>query len=106
LVSETLASRGYKVMEAENGEDALKLATSAGTIHLMITDVVMPGISGRDLARELVKMRPQMKVLFLSGYSEDAVLHQGVLEPDTAFLQKPFTLQHLAKKVREILAGT
>ena len=104
LVSETLASRGYKVLEAENGEDALKLAATAGTIHLMITDVVMPGISGRELARELIKMRPQIRVLFLSGYSEDAVLHQGVLEPDTAFLQKPFTLQHLAKKVREILA--
>jgi two-component system cell cycle sensor histidine kinase/response regulator CckA len=104
LVSETLASRGYKVLEAENGEDALKLAGTAGTIHLVITDVVMPGLSGRELARELVKMRPQTKVLFLSGYSEDAVLHQGVLEPDTAFLQKPFTLQNLAKKVREVLA--
>lgn len=105
LVSETLASRGYRVLEAENGEDALKLAATTGTIHLMITDVVMPGISGRELARELVKVRPETKVLFLSGYTEDAVLHQGVLEPDTAFLQKPFTLQHLARKVREVLAG-
>ena len=69
----------------------------------MITDVVMPGMSGRELARELLKVRPQSKVLFLSGYSEDAVLNQGVLEPETAFLQKPFTLQHLARKVREII---
>jgi two-component system cell cycle sensor histidine kinase/response regulator CckA len=71
----------------------------------MITDVVMPGISGRDLAREVLKSRPQTKVLFLSGYSEDAVLHQGVLEPETAFLQKPFTLQYLARKVRELLGA-
>ena len=104
LVAETLSTRGYKVLEAENGDDALKLAAATSdTIHLMITDVVMPGISGRELARELIKTRPQTKVLFLSGYSEDAVVHQGVLEPDTAFLQKPFTLQHLARKVREIL---
>jgi two-component system, cell cycle sensor histidine kinase and response regulator CckA len=106
LVAETLASRGYKVMEAENGEEALKLAgSSRETIHLMITDVVMPGISGRDLAREVLKSRPETKVLFLSGYSEDAVLHQGVLEPETAFLQKPFTLQYLARKVRELLGA-
>jgi PAS domain S-box-containing protein len=106
LVAETLASRGYKVMEAENGEEALKLAgSSRETIHLMITDVVMPGMSGRDLAREVLKSRPQTKVLFLSGYSEDAVLHQGVLEPETAFLQKPFTLQYLARKVRELLGA-
>jgi CheY-like chemotaxis protein len=104
LVAETLASRGYKVIQAENGEEALKLvASSPQTIHLMITDVVMPGMSGRELARELLKVRPQSKVLFLSGYSEDAVLNQGVLEPETAFLQKPFTLQHLARKVREII---
>jgi two-component system cell cycle sensor histidine kinase/response regulator CckA len=106
LVAETLSSRGYQVLEAENGEEALKLAAdSSRTIDLMITDVVMPGISGRELARELVKTRPQTKVLFLSGYTEDAVVHQGVLEPDTAFLQKPFTLQNLAKKVREVLTG-
>jgi two-component system, cell cycle sensor histidine kinase and response regulator CckA len=104
LVAETLASRGYKVIQAENGEEALKLvASSPETIHLMITDVVMPGMSGRELARELLKLRPQSKVMFLSGYSEDAVLNQGVLEPETAFLQKPFTLQHLARKVREII---
>ena len=106
LVSETLSSRGYQVLEAENGEKALKLAADcARTIDLMITDVVMPGISGRELARELIKARPQTKVLFLSGYTEDAVINQGVLEPDTAFLQKQFTLQNLARKVREVLTG-
>jgi two-component system cell cycle sensor histidine kinase/response regulator CckA len=105
LVAETLTSRGYKVLQAQNGEQALKLAASVGDIHLMITDVVMPGMSGRELARELATTRPQTRVLFLSGYTEDAVLHQGVLEPDTAFLQKPFTLQHLAKKVREVLTA-
>ena len=107
LVKETLESRGYKVMEAENGEAALKIALDCQhPIHLMITDVVMPGISGRELAQQLAKTHPSTKVLFLSGYSEDAVAHQGGLEQG-AFLQKPFTLQSLSRKVREVLrAGT
>jgi two-component system, cell cycle sensor histidine kinase and response regulator CckA len=104
LVKETLESRGYKVIEAENGEAALEIASNCKEpIQLMITDVVMPGISGRELAQQLAKSHPSTKVLFLSGYSEDAVANQGALEPEGAFLQKPFTLQSLARKVREVL---
>jgi two-component system, cell cycle sensor histidine kinase and response regulator CckA len=104
LVRETLESKGYKVLEAENGELGLRLAEGHnGTIHMVITDVVMPGISGRDLAKRLIEARPKIKVLYLSGYTEDAIVHPGVLETGTAFLQKPFTLQTLSRKVREVL---
>ena len=106
LVRETLESKGYTVMEAENGEVGLKIADAHnGPIHMMITDVVMPGMSGRELAKRLMQVRPETKVLYLSGYTEDAIVHQGVLETGTAFLQKPFTLQTLSRKVREVLRG-
>ena len=106
LVRETLAAKGYRVMEADNGEAGLRLAEGhAGTIHLLITDVVMPGMSGRELAQRVTATRPETKVLFLSGYTEDAIIHEGVLEPGTAFLQKPFTLLVLSRKVREVLRG-
>jgi CheY-like chemotaxis protein len=104
LVRETLRMRGYKVLEAENGEAGLRVAESRKErIDILITDVMMPGMGGRELARELSAQRPEMKVLFLSGYTEEAVLNQGPLGLSTAFLQKPFTLQNLAKKVRDVL---
>jgi two-component system, cell cycle sensor histidine kinase and response regulator CckA len=104
LVRLTLVSRGYKVLEAENGERGLRVAEGFKEhIDILITDVVMPGIGGRELAKKLVVLRPGISVLYLSGYTEDAVITQGVLGPRTAFLQKPFTLQNLAKKVREVL---
>jgi two-component system cell cycle sensor histidine kinase/response regulator CckA len=70
---------------------------------MLITDVVMPGMSGRELSARLGVSCPQTKVLYLSGYTEDAIVHEGVVDPDTAFLQKPFTLQMLSRKVREVL---
>jgi two-component system, cell cycle sensor histidine kinase and response regulator CckA len=104
LVRLTLAARGYKVLEAENGECGLRLAEDRKErIDILITDVVMPGIGGRELAKRLLSLRPGISVLYLSGYTEDAVVTQGALGPGTAFLQKPFTLQNLAKKVREVL---
>jgi two-component system cell cycle sensor histidine kinase/response regulator CckA len=104
LVRETLAARGYKVLEAENGESGLRVAEAHGDgIDILITDVVMPGMGGRELAKRLLQIRPNLAVLYLSGYTEDTILHQGALGPGTAFLQKPFTLQNLARKVREVL---
>jgi len=104
LVRDTLELKGYKVIEAENGEAGLRMAAShEGTIDLLISDVVMPGMGGRQMAAELAKGRPQMKVLYLSGYTEDAILSEGTIERGTAFLQKPFTLQNLSRKVRDIL---
>ena len=104
LVRETLESKGYKVLEADNGEAALQIvAGHSGKIDMLITDVVMPGMSGRELSARLCASCPQTKVLYLSGYTEDAIVHEGVVDPDTAFLQKPFTLQMLSRKVREVL---
>src|SRR5580704_6092458 len=104
LVRETLESKGYKVLEADNGEAALRIvSTHSGKIDMLITDVVMPGMSGRELSARLCASRPQTKVLYLSGYTEDAIGHEGVFDPHTAFLQKPFTLQMLTRKVREVL---
>ncbi|HET7442921.1 MAG TPA: PAS domain S-box protein [Terriglobales bacterium] len=106
LVRETLVSKGYTVIEAENGEAGLRIAENhQGPIHMVITDVVMPGMSGRELAKRLTQVRPHTKVLYLSGYTEDAIVHQGVLDTGTAFLQKPFTLQILSRKVREVMRG-
>jgi PAS domain S-box-containing protein len=106
LVRETLKSKGYSVMEAGDGVAGMKAAESyQGRIDILITDVVMPGMSGRELAQRVAAVRPQIKVLYLSGYTEDAIIHEGVLDPGTAFLQKPFTLHALARKVREVLRG-
>jgi PAS domain S-box-containing protein len=104
LVRLTLTARGYKVLEAENGEAGLRIAEACKQhIDILITDVVMPGIGGRELAKTLLTLRPGISVLYLSGYTEDSVITEGAVGPATAFLQKPFTLQNLAKKVREVL---
>jgi len=104
LVRDTLVSKGYRVLEAEGGEDGLAAAAShSGNIDLIITDVVMPGMGGRELVKQLVSARPGTKVLYLSGYTEDAISSDGSIESGTSFLQKPFSLQHLSRKVREVL---
>ena len=104
LVRETLAAKGYRVMEAANGENgAIVAAQYDGKIDLVITDVVMPGMGGRELVKQLAQTRPETKVLYLSGYTEDAIINEGTMESGAAFLQKPFTLQNLARKVREVL---
>ncbi len=104
LVRETLEAKGYKVLESENGDTALRIAAAhSGAIDLIITDVVMPGMSGPELAKQLCCSYPKTKVLYLSGYTEDDVVHSGMSEGGTAFLQKPFTLQVLSRKVREVL---
>ena len=104
LAREVLEQSGYLVLEAAGGEDALRVAGAhEGTIHLLLTDVVMPGMSGRAVAERLAPSRPGMKVLYTSGYTDDAVFQRGVLPEGTAFIQKPFTAEGLARKVREIL---
>jgi hypothetical protein len=95
---------GYIVLEAKNGTEALALARSyAGPIHLMITDIVMPQMGGARLAGELASGRPDMKVLFVSGYAETTFRHHGEIDVTTRFLQKPFSLKTLARKIREVL---
>jgi two-component system cell cycle sensor histidine kinase/response regulator CckA len=103
LVRETLAAKGYRVLEAGNGEAGLAAADREEKIDLVITDVIMPGMGGREMVQQLAKTRPQTKVLYLSGYTEDAIVNEGTMENGTAFLQKPFTLQNLSRKVREVL---
>jgi PAS domain S-box-containing protein len=104
LVRTILEKNGYKVLEAHNGHEALKICNShEGPIHLLVTDIVMPQMSGRELATISESIRPGIKVLFMSGYTENAIVHHGVLDPGTAFLQKPFRMESLTRKVREIL---
>ena len=105
LVRDTLISKGYQVIEADCGEAGIEEAAKhRGKINLVITDVVMPGMSGHDLVNKLAETRPDTKVLYLSGYTEDAIVSEGSIEKGTAFLQKPFSLQSLSRKVREVLS--
>ncbi len=101
---EFLTLKGYVVLEAKNGEDALYIARDfVGPIDLMITDVVMPHMGGAKLAGQLAAERPRMKVLFVSGYAENTVLRHGAIDVTNSFLQKPFSLKALARKIREVL---
>ena len=104
MVREILVQYGYTVVEAQSGGEAVDLCSRRqGTIHLMLTDVVMPGMNGVELSKRLAPMQPEMKVLFMSGYTADAIVHQGILDPGIAFIHKPFTMDSLAHKVREVL---
>jgi PAS domain S-box-containing protein len=106
LGRQVLAHCGYKVLEASDGETALRTAGDhAGPIDLLVTDVVLPGAGGREVAQRVAALRPGVRTLFLSGYTDDAVVRLGIREEQVAFLPKPFTPVQLARKVREVLDG-
>jgi len=104
VVADVLTQRGYRVLRASDGQTALELARGQpGTIHLLLTDLVMPGMTGRELADALAAERPGLRALYMSGYTDDTVVRHRVLEEGMPYLQKPFTGQALASKVREVL---
>jgi PAS domain S-box-containing protein len=104
MAARALQSRGYTVLEAANGADALELVRQdPDGIDLVITDVVMPAVGGRELGERLAELRPELRLLFISGYTDDDVIRRGLLSPGSPFLQKPFEPDALARKVREIL---
>lgn len=101
---QTLATYGYEILEAPNGEEAISLSKQhVGPIHLLLTDVIMPGMNGRELATRLAEARRSLRVMFMSGYTDDAMVHQGMLDYSVVFIQKPFSPESLARKVREVL---
>jgi CheY-like chemotaxis protein len=102
-VVDTLGSLGYDVLEAKSGEEALRVMNEYKSIGLLLTDVVMPGMNGRKLAEEAVRRNPQLKVLSMTGYSRNAIVHQGRLDPGVDLLQKPLSSEHLSAMVRKLL---
>jgi PAS domain S-box-containing protein len=104
LIETMLQSRGYSVLIVDNPMQAAAFSAEySGPIHLLLTDVIMPGISGREIANQISAQRPKMKVIFVSGYTPNAIVHHGILDEDLNFLQKPFTAGTLTSKVREVL---
>ncbi|MFH1573276.1 MAG: response regulator [Acidobacteriota bacterium] len=104
LVGTILRDQGYTVLLAADGNEALQLSTNhPGGIDLLLTDMVMPGMSGPELAKNLLRMRPAAKVLYMSGYTEYALMDQGVYERVQTFIWKPFTNSGLVQKIREVL---
>jgi two-component system, cell cycle sensor histidine kinase and response regulator CckA len=107
IVRNILSRSGYRVLTAGGAEEALRIAEEeGGTIHLLLSDLVMPGTGGRELAVQIQKLRPDVSILYMSGYTDDAVIRRGVLEAGMAFIQKPFGAEDLARRVREVLDGT
>lgn len=106
LAKRVLKQYGYNVLEAQDGEQALKVSEEhEGPIHLLLTDVVMPRMPGREVAGYLQPLRPEMKVIYMTGYTNGSIVYQGILDPGCVLIEKPFTPVGLAAKVREMLDG-
>jgi PAS domain S-box-containing protein len=104
LAHEILSGQGYRVLDASSGPEAIRICEShPEPIQLVVTDVIMPGINGREVYERMAQLRPGLKVLYMSGYTQSAIVHRGVLEPGTAFVQKPFTIPAFLERVREVL---
>jgi len=107
LIRLALGAAGYNVLEAGNPENALAIcAHYEGPVHLLLTDVVMPRMSGPVVAQKVTALRPGIKVLYMSGYTDDAIVHHGVLSEGMPFIQKPFSPVSLRQKIREVLDRT
>ena len=105
LTTRILSSAGYTVLDAERGDEALALlAAHDGPVHLMLTDVVMPGMNGRDLATRVAALRPGIRILFASGYTDDTIFRHGVLDDGSRFISKPYAPGELRRKIREVLS--
>jgi DNA-binding response OmpR family regulator len=106
LLCEILEAAGYTVLVADSGATALRIAEEySGAIPLIVTDVIMPGLSGRQAAETVKAARSEVDILFISGYTSEAIAKHGVLEPGAKFLSKPFTTEDLLRKVRDVLDG-
>jgi two-component system cell cycle sensor histidine kinase/response regulator CckA len=105
LAKRMLERLGYEVLLASNAGEALRLFDQTPSIDVVLTDVIMPGGSGPELTRQLISRRPSLKVIYMSGYTEDTITHHGVLDPGIAFIHKPFTAETLGQKIREVLDG-
>jgi CheY-like chemotaxis protein len=103
LAKRLLLRQGYTVLVAANADEALRLFEANQSIDVLLTDVVMPGASGPELTRQLVQQHPALRVIYMSGYTEEAIVQHGVLKPGIAFLNKPFTSETLGAKIREVL---
>jgi DNA-binding NtrC family response regulator len=105
LVCETLAAHGYRVLEAKSPAEGIELAAGyKDTLHLVLTDVVMPQMNGRQLYEEVAAIHPEIRVLYMSGYADNVIVHHGILEENVKLLQKPFTVHGLTQKVRAALS--
>ncbi|MGA8141354.1 MAG: response regulator [Desulfobaccales bacterium] len=106
LICETLGMHKYKVLEARDGSEALRVGDQhKKPLDLLLSDVVLPKMGGRELAERLARSHPEMEVIFMSGYTENGIVHDGVLDTGINFIHKPFTVKELIGKVREVLAG-
>jgi CheY-like chemotaxis protein len=102
-VRRLLQRQGYTMLVAANADEALRLFEQNASIDVLLTDVVMPGASGPELTRQLVERRPTLKVIYMSGYTEETIVHHGIVDPGIAFLHKPFTSETLGRKICEVL---